>query len=68
MHTYFDLQCIEIALLAAVLVCKASNKHHSATEGMTNDDVGLVSRALYIAIQAIKNCKIEGYGRVEVSF
>ena len=67
MHTYFDLKCIEIALLAAVLVCKASNKHRSVTEGMTNDD-GLISRALYIAIQTIKNCKIEGYGRVEVSF
>ena len=68
MHTYFDLQCIEIALLAAVLVCKASNKPRFVTEAMTNDDVGLVSRALCIAIQTIKKCMIEGYGRVEVSF
>ena len=37
-----------MALLAAVLVCKASNKHCSVTEGMTNDDVGLVSRTLAI--------------------
>ena len=65
------IPCIElttVALLVAVMVCKASNKHRSVTEGMTNNDVGLVSRALYIVIQTIKNRWIEGYGRVELSF
>jgi hypothetical protein len=68
MHTYFDLQSIEIILLAAVLVCKVSNKDRSVTEAMTNNDVDLVSRAQYIAIQTIKNREIEGYGQHEVSF
>ena len=45
MHIYFDLQSIEIALLAAVLVYKASMKHHSVTEAMMNDDISLVSHA-----------------------
>ena len=68
MHTYFDLLSIEIILLAAVLVCKAPNKDRSITEGMTTDDVDLVSRAPYIAIQTIKNREIEGCGQHEVSF
>ena len=61
MHTYmyFDLQWIEIALLAAVLVCKAWNKHRSVTENMTKDDVGLVSRVLYIEIQTIKIARLK---------
>jgi hypothetical protein len=47
MHTYFDLLSIEIILLAAVLVCKASKKDRSVTEAMTDDDVDLVSRTQY---------------------
>ena len=54
--------------LAAVLVCKASKKDRFVIEAMMNDDVGLVSRAQYIAIQTMKNRKIEGYGHNEVSF
>ena len=61
MHTYFDLQSKEIILLAAVLACKASKKDRSVTEAMTRDDVELVSRAQYIAIQMVKNREIEGY-------
>ena len=53
--------------LAAVLVCKASKKDRFVIEAMMSDDVGLVSRAQYIAIQT-KNRKIEGYGHNEVSF
>ena len=49
-----------------MLVCKASKKDHSVTEAMTNDDVGLVSRAQYRAIQAIRNREIEGYRQDEV--
>ena len=57
MHIYFDLQLIEIAFLAAVVVCKASKKHRSVTESMTNDDVGLISRAqcISITIQMIRS-------------
>jgi homoserine kinase len=68
MRTSFDLQNIENILLAAVLVCKVSNKDRSVTEAMTKDDVDLVSRAQYIAIQTIKNRETEGYGQHEVSF
>ena len=35
---------------------------------MTNDDIDLISRAQYIAIQTIKNREIKGYGQHEVSF
>ena len=49
-------------------MCKASKKDRSVTEAMTNNDIGLVSRAQYIAIQMIKNRKIEGYRQDEVSF
>jgi hypothetical protein len=48
-------------LLAAVLMCKVSNKDRFVTEAMTNDDVYLVSHAQYIAIQMIKNREIESY-------
>ena len=41
--------------VAAVLACKASKKDHFVTEAMTSDDVELVSRAQYIAIQMVKN-------------
>ena len=41
--------------VAAVLACKASKKDHFVTEAMTSDDVKLVSRAQYIAIQTVKN-------------
>ena len=68
MHTYFDLQWIEIVLLAAVLVRKVSKKDRSVTEVMTNDDVDLVSLAQYIAIQVIKNREIKGYRQDEVNF
>ena len=68
--TYFDLQLIEIALLAAVLVSKVSKKDCSEIGDTTNDDIDLVSRAQCIAIQTISNCKIESYiyGQDEVSF
>ena len=49
-------------------MCKASKKDRSVTEAMTNNDVGQVSRAQYIAIQTIKNRKKEGYRQDEVSF
>ncbi len=68
MHTYFDLKSIEIAILAAVLACKASKQDRSVTEAMTNDDVDLASRAQYTIIQMIKNREIEGYGQHKVSF
>ena len=44
-----------------------SVKDRSVTEAMTNYD-SVVSCAQYIAIQTIKNCKIEGSRQDEVSF
>ena len=43
-----------------------SVKDCSVIEAMTNYDVGPVSRAQYVAIQTIKNRKIEGYREDEV--
>jgi hypothetical protein len=43
----FDLHRIEIVLLAAVIVCRVSNKDRSVSGAMTNNDVHLVSRAQY---------------------
>ena len=67
MHAHLFLRIMN-HFLAVVLACKASNKDRSVTEAMTNYDLGLVSRAQYIAIQTIKNYKIEGYRQDEVSF
>ena len=54
MRTYFDLQRIEIVILAAVLACKVSKKDRSVTEAMMHDDVSLASRTQYTAIQTKK--------------
>jgi hypothetical protein len=58
-------------LFAAVIVCEVLinlNKYRSVTEAMMNNDVRLVSRVQYTAIETIKNREIEGYEQNEVSF
>jgi hypothetical protein len=59
MHTYFDQQSIILAnrpelggtLTIFDRLSKASKKDCSVTEAMTDNDVDLVSRAQYKAIQ-----------------
>ena len=65
-HLFLPLMNRNITFSSSISV--QSVKDRSVTEAMTNYDVGLVSRAQYIAIQTIKNCKIEGYRQDEVSF
>ena len=54
-------------ILAAVLVYKAPKKDRSVTEGMTQRDVVLTSRAQYITIQIDKNSAIGRFGEHKAS-
>ena len=67
MHTYFDQQWTEIVILAAVVVYKAPKRYCSVTEGMTRCDIGLTSRAQYIAMQIDKNSALGGFGEHKAS-
>ena len=67
MHTYFDQQQTEIVILAAVVAYKAQKKDRSVTEGMTQHDVGLTSRAPYIAMQIYKNPALGRFGEHKTS-
>ena len=54
-------------ILAAVVAYKAPENDHSVTEGMTQHDIDLTSRAQYTALQINKNSAFGRFGENKAS-